>query len=264
MSQQVEATRQAAESARLEMRAEFTQQLEALTAKVETNSQANDRYQAALQAALEERLAEFANHQHQTLTTINAKLAGLPAMVQAELPAQFAPLSQALREYLEHKTAAVETSESHVPLLRIHKMSHVPTTSLDVNGVPSLHVAARRVIVMTALTSVWEHLLWCSGRGRFNSWWLGGGRLVWLWVGGCGGWVGAGGDPAHALNTRVSSTIRLKRAETFLDIRFFSFDTFKIEWNLMFTCKKELLLFESITSFKGGFWRIKTNNRAHE
>jgi hypothetical protein len=39
------------------------------------NHQANDRYQAALQAALEERLAEFANHQHQTLTTINAKLA---------------------------------------------------------------------------------------------------------------------------------------------------------------------------------------------
>ncbi len=109
MSQQVEATRQAAETARLEMRAEFTQQLEALTAKVDTNNQANDRYQAALQAALEERLAEFANHQHQTLTTINAKLVALPAMVQAELPAQFAPLSQALREYLEHKTAAVET-----------------------------------------------------------------------------------------------------------------------------------------------------------
>jgi hypothetical protein len=38
--------------------------------------------------------------------------------------------------------------------------------------------------------------------------------------------VGAGGDPAHALNTSVSSTIRLKRAETFLDIRFFSFDIF--------------------------------------
>lgn len=109
MSQQVEATRQAAETARLEMQAEFAKQLEALTARVETNHQANDRYQAALQAALEERLAEFANHQHQTLTTINAKLASLPAMVQAELPAQFAPLSQALREYLEHKTAAVET-----------------------------------------------------------------------------------------------------------------------------------------------------------
>jgi hypothetical protein len=42
-----------------------------------------------------------------------------------------------------------------------------------------------------------------------------------------GGSVGAGGDPAHALNTRLSNTIRLKRAETFLDIRFFSCDTFE-------------------------------------
>ncbi len=91
------------------MRAEFTQQFEALTTKVAANHQANDRYQAALQAALEERLAEFANHQHQSLTTINAKLSSLPSLVQAELPAQFASVSQGLRDYLEHKTSAVET-----------------------------------------------------------------------------------------------------------------------------------------------------------
>ncbi|MEY2583173.1 MAG: hypothetical protein QOE09_3022 [Ilumatobacteraceae bacterium] len=109
MSQQVEVTRQAAEAARLEMREEFVQQLEALTARIDGNQQANDRYQSALQAALEERLAEFANHQHQTLTTINAKLASLPSLVQAELPAQFAVVSRGLRDYLEHKTAAVET-----------------------------------------------------------------------------------------------------------------------------------------------------------
>jgi hypothetical protein len=109
MSQQVDAARQAADAGRAEMRAEFAQQLEALTARVDANHQANDRYQTALQAALEERLAEFANHQHQTLTTINSKLAGLPALVQAELPAQFASVSQGLRDYLEHKTAAVES-----------------------------------------------------------------------------------------------------------------------------------------------------------
>ena len=109
MSQQVEATRQAAEAARLEMQAEFVEQLEALTTRLDGNQQANDRYQSALQAALEERLAEFANHQHQTLTTINGKLASLPSLVQAELPAQFAVVSRGLRDYLEHKTAAVET-----------------------------------------------------------------------------------------------------------------------------------------------------------
>jgi len=121
MSQQMEASRQAAEKAREEMRVELaqqvdaltarldtTKQVDALTARLDTTQQANDRYQAALQAALEERLAEFANHQHQTLTTINAKLASLPSLVQAELPAHFAVVSQGLREYLEHKTNAVE------------------------------------------------------------------------------------------------------------------------------------------------------------
>jgi hypothetical protein len=109
MTQQLDAVRQSADARQLEMRTEFTEQLAAVAARVDANQQANDRYQAALQAALEERLAEFANHQHQTLTTLNAKLAGLPQMVQAELPAQFAVVSQGLRDYLEHKTSAVET-----------------------------------------------------------------------------------------------------------------------------------------------------------
>ncbi|MBK5332985.1 MAG: hypothetical protein JJD93_13500 [Ilumatobacteraceae bacterium] len=109
MSQQVETTRQAAEAARLEMQAEFAGQLESLTTRIDANQQANDRYQSALQAALEERLAEFANHQHQTLTTINTKLASLPSLVQAELPTQFAVVSRGLRDYLEHKTTAIET-----------------------------------------------------------------------------------------------------------------------------------------------------------
>ena len=88
---------------RAEMRAEFAEQLETMAGRVATNHEANDRYQAALQAALEERLAEFANHQHQTLTTINNKMASLPSLVQ------FAAVSEGLRDYLEHKTAAAET-----------------------------------------------------------------------------------------------------------------------------------------------------------
>jgi hypothetical protein len=91
------------ESSREEMRAEFAQQLERLTERVDANQETNERYQAALQAALEERLAEFANHQHQTLTTINNKLASLPSLVQ------FAAVSEGLRDYLERKTAATES-----------------------------------------------------------------------------------------------------------------------------------------------------------
>lgn len=103
LTQSVTAMTQQFEAERAELRAEFAQQVEALNARVESSQEANDRYQAALQAALEERLAEFANHQHQTLTTINNKLASLPSLVQ------FAVVSQGLRDYLEHKTAAVET-----------------------------------------------------------------------------------------------------------------------------------------------------------
>jgi hypothetical protein len=114
-----------AETTRAELRAEFAQQLEALGGRVDTNQTGNDRYQAALQAALEERLAEFANHQHQTLTSINSKISNLPALVQAEMPAQFATVSQGLRDYLEHKTAAVETQvdELHKTSRRIDEQS---------------------------------------------------------------------------------------------------------------------------------------------
>lgn len=103
LTQSIAAMTEEVEAARAEMRAEFAEQLQALTERVEGNQEANDRYQAVLQAALEERLAEFANHQHQTLTTINTKLAGLPSA------AQFTAASDGMREYLERKTAAVET-----------------------------------------------------------------------------------------------------------------------------------------------------------
>ncbi|HEX2784253.1 MAG TPA: hypothetical protein VHN36_11755 [Ilumatobacteraceae bacterium] len=103
LTQSVTAMTQQVEAAREEMRAEFTKQLQVLTERVDTNQETTDRYQSALQAALEERLAEFANHQHQTLTTINNKMAGLPSLVQ------FAAVSEGLRDYLERKTAAVET-----------------------------------------------------------------------------------------------------------------------------------------------------------
>src|SRR6266540_6678908 len=105
-------------------------------------------------------------------------------------------------------------------------MFQVPTTSLVVSGVPSLQVASfGRVMVMTALTS----------GGNTSS-----GAVVGAAVGGsvavggtdvagasvAGGAVGVGAAPPHAFNISVSSTIRLKRTEIFLDMRFFSLDRF--------------------------------------
>jgi uncharacterized protein YaaQ len=129
LTSSVAAMTQQFEAAREEMRSEFNAQLEALTRRVDAAQEANDRYQAALQAALEERLAEFANHQHQTLTTINNKIASMPSLVQ------FAVVSQGLRDYLEHKTAAVETQmdELHKSTRRIDEqaaaiVSHINET----------------------------------------------------------------------------------------------------------------------------------------
>jgi hypothetical protein len=133
MSQQLETSRQATENARVEMQAEFNKQLESLAARLEGTQQTNDRYQNALQLALEERLAEFANHQHQTLTTINGKLASLPSLVQAELPAQFAVVSRGLRDYLEHKTAAVESQidELHKSSRRFDEQAAAIVTNVN-------------------------------------------------------------------------------------------------------------------------------------
>jgi hypothetical protein len=129
LTSSIAAMTQQFEAAREEMRAEFNAQIEALTRRVEAAQEANDRYQSALQAALEERLAEFANHQHQTLTTINNKIASMPSLVQ------FAVVSQGLRDYLEHKTAAVETQmdELHKSTRRIDEqagaiVSHINET----------------------------------------------------------------------------------------------------------------------------------------
>ena len=129
LTSSITAMTQQFEAAREEMRVEFNAQIETLTRRVEAAQEANDRYQAALQAALEERLAEFANHQHQTLTTINNKIASMPSLVQ------FAVVSQGLRDYLEHKTAAVETQmdELHKSTRRIDEqagaiVSHINET----------------------------------------------------------------------------------------------------------------------------------------
>ncbi len=127
LTQSVTAMTQQVEAARQEMRAEFTKQLQALTDRVDANQETTDRYQSALQAALEERLAEFANHQHQTLTTINNKLAGLPSLVQ------FAAVSEGLRDYLERKTAAVETQidELHKSSRRFDEQAAIIVASIN-------------------------------------------------------------------------------------------------------------------------------------
>ncbi|MEO5724353.1 MAG: hypothetical protein ABIQ39_11375 [Ilumatobacteraceae bacterium] len=73
IDEQVSDARRSAELIRSELQLEFGRQLEVLAMRIESHQQANEAYQRALQTALEERLVEFANHQHERLTTIESR-----------------------------------------------------------------------------------------------------------------------------------------------------------------------------------------------
>lgn len=84
MSQQVEAVRKISEDSRDELRTELEARLPTLQSGVEEQRSAlesqqvtNEVYQQALQTALEERLAEFANHQHWRMNDLEDKVANL-------------------------------------------------------------------------------------------------------------------------------------------------------------------------------------------
>jgi hypothetical protein len=134
-------------------------------------------------------------------------------------------------------------------------MFQVPTTSLDVNGVPSLQVAPfGSVTVMTALTSganvssgaVVGAVVGAAVAGASV------GADVAVGAAVAGGWVATGAAGAQAFNTKVSNTVKLKRTETFLDMRFFSFDKFGNQVELTFACEKRIFLVQLITSFNAG------------
>jgi hypothetical protein len=73
---------------------------------VAVQREANDAYQAALQTALEERLAEFANHQHWRLSDLEDKVAALPTDVGVG-PEAILEIRQTVRDDMEHQFATV-------------------------------------------------------------------------------------------------------------------------------------------------------------
>jgi hypothetical protein len=91
MSQQADAARKISEDSRDELRAELADHLPALKsaiadqgaalekhgAALEKQGTANEAYQQALQSALEDRLSEFANHQHWRMNDLEDKVAAL-------------------------------------------------------------------------------------------------------------------------------------------------------------------------------------------
>jgi len=79
MAQQVDAARQAIDTSRAELRAEFQGQLQEILSRIDANQQRSETAQHSLQTALEGRLHDFAQHQHSRLNEVEERMMTLPA-----------------------------------------------------------------------------------------------------------------------------------------------------------------------------------------
>lgn len=86
--------------------AELEASLQRLTDNADEQRSANEAYQTALQTALEERLGEFANHQHWRMNDIEDKIAALPTGVDAETMIE---IRQTVRDDMERSFGAVHS-----------------------------------------------------------------------------------------------------------------------------------------------------------
>jgi hypothetical protein len=80
--------------------------LDNIAVRTEEQRAANEAYQAALQTALEERLGEFANHQHWRMNDIEEKIAAIPTGIDAETMME---IRQTVRDDMERSFGAVHT-----------------------------------------------------------------------------------------------------------------------------------------------------------
>jgi predicted house-cleaning noncanonical NTP pyrophosphatase (MazG superfamily) len=106
ISQQTEVAKQATDHQLEDLRNEFVGRLPMLEATITKQRAANDDYQAALQTALEERLAEFANHQHWRMNDLEDKVAALPTAQQLS-PEALMEVRQTVRDDMERSFGAV-------------------------------------------------------------------------------------------------------------------------------------------------------------
>ncbi len=93
-----------------ELRAEMAaavEQLPAIAATIEAQRAANEHYQQALQVALEERLAEFANHQHWRMNDLEEKMSALPTDGGTIDPETILEIRQTVRDDMERSFASI-------------------------------------------------------------------------------------------------------------------------------------------------------------
>ena len=113
MAQQVDAARQAVETSRHELRAEFQAQIDAVVAQLAAGQQASDAQQQNLQSVLETRLADFSHHQQVRLNEVENRVLEAGSMAGSSIDAGELV---AIRELVDAQSAG-----AHARIDELHK-----------------------------------------------------------------------------------------------------------------------------------------------
>jgi hypothetical protein len=112
MAQQVDATRQAVETHRTELRAEFQQQIQAVVAQFAATQETSGAQQQELTSMLEQRLSEFSQHQQTRLNEVENRVLESSAAAGGVDASELATL----REHIDGQSAG-----AHARIDELHK-----------------------------------------------------------------------------------------------------------------------------------------------
>ena len=112
MAQQVDATRHAVETHRIELRAEFQQQIQAVVAQFAASQEASGAQQHELTSMLEQRLSEFSQHQQTRLNEVENRVLESGAAAGGVDASELATL----REHIDGQSAG-----AHARIDELHK-----------------------------------------------------------------------------------------------------------------------------------------------
>ena len=159
MSQQIEASAALAETVRTDLQGQLDRQVEQLTAMIQRNQRSTDAYQKALQAALEQRLTDFANHQFAQLSRLDAKIAEFPEPSQDDLPQLIADARVDLERSIEqHRTEIATKLELSLTQHQGDVTAELERVRDDINRLDGMSVAAMQHTNTTVseLTDRWN------------------------------------------------------------------------------------------------------------
>ncbi|MCU1368274.1 MAG: hypothetical protein JWL72_1217 [Ilumatobacteraceae bacterium] len=102
-----DAVQQAGEAGRAELITHFQQQIDTLRSELDRSREANETYERALQAAIEDRLTEFAAGQHWRFGDLEGRLEKVSQNLTIGLPAQLEQAAVPLQERFDRTTSVL-------------------------------------------------------------------------------------------------------------------------------------------------------------